>query len=96
MAGGMVKALHVLVEDDCAKYVLTEIIRRSDSVFLKAIAIYDLGDKDFIGKTVAKLQSTGIPIAAVRDADKSGNPSQNIFKLPGSQPPEKEVFANAG
>ncbi len=95
MAGGMVKALHVLVEDDCAKYILTEIIRRSDPAFLKTIAIYDLGDKDFIGKTVAKLQSTGIPIAAVRDADKLGNPNQNIFKLPGSQPPEKEVFANA-
>ncbi len=94
MAGGYVKALYVLVEDVCAKCILTEVIRRIDLNFLKTIAIHDFGDKDFIGKTVAKLQSTGMPIAAVRDADKPGNPSQNIFKLPGSQAPEKEVFAN--
>lgn len=95
MAGGYVKALHVLVEDVCAKCILTEIIRRVDLNFLKAIAIHDIGDKDFIGKTVAKLKTTGMPIAAVRDADKQGNPSQNIFKLPGSQAPEKEILANA-
>lgn len=94
MAGGHVKALYVLVEDYCAKCIVTEIIRRIDSNFLKTIAIHDLGDKDFIGKTVAKLQSTGMPVAAVRDGDKQGNPSQNIFKLPGTKAPEIEVFVN--
>lgn len=95
MAGGHVKALDVLVEDQCAKHILNELIRRIDPNFLKSIAIHPFGDENLVGKTVAKLQEIGIPIAAVRDADKKGNPSQNIFKLPGSQPPEKEVFANA-
>ncbi|MHB8910717.1 MAG: hypothetical protein ACYDAA_17725 [Syntrophales bacterium] len=95
MSGGHIKALDVLVEDKCAKHILNELIRRIDQYFLKSIAIHPYGDENLVGKTVAKLQEIGIPIAAVRDADKPGNPSQNIFKLPGSQAPEKEIFANA-
>lgn len=94
MAGGHTKALDVLVEDTCAKHILSELIRRIDQNFLKSIAIHPFGDENLVGQTVAKLQKIGIPIAAVRDADKQGNPKQNIFQLPGSQPPEKEVFAN--
>jgi hypothetical protein len=33
-------------------------------------------------------------IAAVRDGDKQGDPRENIFNLPGSQPPEKELFGS--
>ena len=33
-----------------------------------------------------------ILIAAVRDADKQDDPRENIFKLPGRKPPEKELF----
>ena len=94
MSGGHTKAIDVLVEDKCAKHILNELIRRIDQNFLKSIAIHPFGDENLVGKTVAKLQEIGIPIAAVRDADKKGRPSQNIFKLPGSQAPEKEVFAN--
>lgn len=95
MSGGHTKALDVIVEDKCAKHILIELIRRVDQNFLRSIAIHPYGDENLVGKTVSKLQEIGIPIAAVRDADKNGNPSQNIFKLPGTLPPEKEVFANA-
>ncbi len=95
MAQGHVKALHVLVEDECAKTVLTEIIRRTDPDFLRCIAIYPAGNADTVAKTVRTLKETGLPIAAVRDADKGENPQENLFKLPGSLPPEKELWSNS-
>ncbi len=40
------------------------------------------------------LAETGLPVAAVRDGDKPGNPKENVFKLPGTLPPEKELLLN--
>ncbi|MDQ0286288.1 putative ATPase [Desulfofundulus luciae] len=94
MTEGHVKALHILVEDNCAKTILSEIIRRIDPDFLRSVGIYPVGDADTIVRTIRTLKSTGLPVAAVRDADKGGQPSENIFKLPGSLPPEKELFSN--
>jgi len=92
MAQGHVKALHVLVEDKCAKGVLTEIIRKGDPVFLDSIGIHDVGSAEVIATTVRALKNTGLPVAAVRDADQTPIPRENIFKLPGTWPPEKELF----
>lgn len=94
MSEGHVKALVVLVEDICAHSVLTEIIRRIDSELLSAVGIYPTGDNNTIKTIVEKLRDTGLPVVAVRDGDMPEIPSQNIFKLPGSLPPEKEIFAN--
>ena len=95
MANGHVKALSILVEDDCAKAILCEIIRRIDADFLRSVGIYPIGDANTVGTTVRSLRDTGLPVAAVRDADKGDAPHENIFKLPGTQPPEKELFACA-
>lgn len=92
MAGGSVKALTVLVEDVCAEAVLTEIIRRVDPNFLFSIEIHPGGDEKSIATTVRTLIKSGIPIAAVRDGDQGDSPKDNLFKLPGSLPPEKELF----
>lgn len=94
MAGGHVKALHVLVEDNCAKAILSEIIRRIDSNFLRSVGIHPVGDADTIAKTVRTLNATGLPVAAVRDGDQPDIPDENIFKLPGTLPPEKELFSS--
>lgn len=92
MGGGAVKALHVLVEDDVAQAVLREIVRLSDAQFLKVIDVHPVGDKGTIQKAMQALAGKGIPIAAVRDGDVGQNPGQNLFSLPGNQPPEKEVL----
>ena len=34
-------------------------------------------------------------MAAVRDGDQPEIPSDNIFKLPGTEPPEKEIFKHS-
>jgi hypothetical protein len=94
MARGEAKALTVLVEDDCARAILTEIVRRHDSAFLQSLHICVGGDKDKIRQTVVGLKQTSILIAAVRDGDKEGDASENIFKLPGDRPPEEELFAS--
>jgi len=92
MTEGNVKALIVLVEDDCAKAVLTEIIRRIDCDFLNTVGIYPIGDARTLSKTMSALRGTGLPVAVVRDADQGDNPRENLFKLPGILPPEREIF----
>ena len=92
MSEGIVKALNILVEDEVARAVLTEIIRRHEPALGTTWAIHVGGDKDRLGTTISCLKGTGIAIAAVRDADVGDAPKDNIFKLPGSTPPEKEIF----
>lgn len=94
MSDGMVKALVALVEDNVARAILSEILRRGDATFLRTVGIHAAGDSDLLGRTVRALKNTGLPVAAVRDGDKNGQPSDNIHKLPGSLPPEKELFAS--
>jgi predicted ATPase len=92
MADGKVKALNILVEDEAAKAVLSAIIRRHEPALLPTWGIYRGGDKDRIGTTVRCVQEAGIALAAVRDGDVGDAPKDNIFKLPGTLPPEKEIF----
>lgn len=94
LADGHVKALCVLVEDDCAQYILHEIIRHVNPDFLKVIDIHIGGDATLIANTVKSLKGTHMSVACVRDADKGPSPKENIFKLPGTMPPEKELFAS--
>lgn len=94
MTLGNDKALHVLVEDNVAVRVLSEIIRRADPTFLKTIDIHPSGDTKTIQSVMKVLKETGLPVAAVRDGDKQGDATNNIFKLPGSRPPEKELLDN--
>ena len=95
MTGGHDKALHILVEDEVAEAILTELLRRGDSTFLKTVKIHQSGDTKTIQSVMKSLKDTGLPVAAVRDGDKEGNPSENIFKLPGNLPPEKELFSSS-
>jgi len=92
MDEGIAKALNVLVEDNVGLAVLREIVRRVDPEFLKSIGIYVGGDENVIATVVRTLRPTGIPLAAVRDGDMAAIPHENIFKLPGTLPPEKEMF----
>ncbi len=92
MTGGQDKALCVLVEDECGRAVLREILRRVDPALLSSTHIAVGGDKDAVARTVRGLKDTGLKVAAVRDGDKEGSPAENIFKLPGTRPPEVEMF----
>lgn len=92
MAEGKVKALNIIVEDETAKAILAAIIRRHEPKLVPTWGIHVGGDKERIAGTVRCLQGTGLALAAVRDADTGETPKDNIFKLPGTLPPEKEIF----
>jgi len=92
MTGGHNKALSILVEDDVADAVLTEILRRSDQSFLRTVRVCKGGDTKAIHSIMMALSETGLPVAAVRDGDKAGSPADNIFKLPGDLAPERAIL----
>jgi predicted ATP-dependent endonuclease of OLD family len=93
MSEGHTKSLWILVEDECAKIVLTEIVRRIDPTFLSTIEICVGGDEDQLDKAALALKKTGLPIAIVKDGDMAERRADSIFKLLGTQPPEKELLA---
>ncbi len=106
LTDGHDKALSVLVEDDVAAAILVEILGRAEPELLKTTAIVIGGyrddkdqsvggGKDAIAAAMRTLRETGLRIAAVLDADANDEPANFVFKLPGTLPPEKEVFGNA-
>ena len=106
MAEGHDKAVTVIVEDDVAYNVLAELLRAVDPLFLTTVGIIVGGYRDDHGHVVGggkdaikvamrTLQEAGLTIAAVLDADAIPDPKAFVFCLPGSKPPEAELFADA-
>ena len=96
MTDGATKALSVLVEDECARAIVRELLRRVDPDFLRTVGIYAGGDAGSLANTARVLRDTGLSVAVVRDGDQPEAPENSIFKLPGDEAPEKELFNNAG
>jgi hypothetical protein len=92
MTQGHSKALTILVEDNFAKAILGEILRRTDPNFLTTVGIHAVGGADEITKTIRSLQDSGICMAAVLDGDQAQVPKHNIFKLPGTNLPERSIW----
>jgi predicted ATPase len=95
MTKGHDKALQILVEDEVASAILTEILRKGDGTLLSTVGIHAAGGASEISIAIKTVAATGLPIAAVLDGDKAANPRANIFKLPGTRPPERELFDSA-
>ena len=73
-----------------------ELIRSEEQSLLKALHIYGLGSKEAVLNGVRLLQKTKQKAIGVRDGDAGESPADKLFKLPGTQAPEKEVFSCAG
>lgn len=95
MTGGARPALVVIVEDNVAQAIVAEMLRDVAPDFLAAISIVIGGNVDVLRKTMQGLRNTGLNVAAVLDGDMAAVPADNLFKLPGTRPPEKEVFGSA-
>ena len=96
MTDGVTKALSVLVEDECARAIVRELLRRVDPRFLRTVGIYIGGDAGSLANTARALRDTGLSVAVVRDGDQPEVPENSVFKLPGDEAPERELFNNAG
>lgn len=92
LSGGQQRALTVCVEDEFAKLVLTELVRRADPTLLKAVAIEPLGGKEAVRNGVLLLQKLGRKALGVRDPDAGTHPAGDLHSLPGTTCPELEVF----
>lgn len=87
-----IPAIHILVEDDVAEGIVTELLRKHDAEFLKTAKIVVGGDKNQINQMMDVFKEQRLPICAVRDGDCGADPKKGLFKLFGTDPPEKELF----
>jgi predicted ATPase len=94
LAGGAAPALTVCVEDDFAKLVLTEILRRFNAPLLQACEVYPVGDKNAVRSAVELLRRLNRAAIGVRDGDIGPAPDQHLWSLPGDTAPEREVMTN--
>lgn len=84
----------ICVEDDFAQSLLREILQRFDKTLLSSVSVLPFGDTKAVKAAKEALENSGVHAIAVRDADKGESKLENLFKFPGSQPPEKDVFLN--
>lgn len=89
---GSQPSLLILVEDEVAKAVLTEMIRVSEPQLLGFMSIVASGDKNALVQQQRILAHYGRKAVAVRDADVGESPADGLYSLPGSLPPEKELI----
>lgn len=94
LSGGHHRELVVLVEDDFAKLLLTEMIRLVDPQLLRCVDIHGVGDTKAVRSGALLMQRLRRPYAAVRDADIGPEPKLGLYSFPGTHPPEKEVYAS--
>ena len=92
LSGGFQRSLTVAVEDEFAKHVVEALVRKLDPTLLKAINLVPLGAADAVKSGVQLVRKLGHKAIGVRDADMPAVASEGLFVLPGSLPPEKEVF----
>jgi predicted ATPase len=94
LTDGHTKALIVCVEDNFAFLMLCEAIRHLRPGILPSLNVSPIGDTGAVANTVKLLRSMGIKSIGIRDADIGENLPEKLFKFPGTQPPEKEVYEN--
>lgn len=95
LSGGHHRDLCILVEDDFAKLLLTEMIRRVDRALLRCVEIHDVGNTKAVRSGALFLKRIGRAYVAVRDADVGPDSANAIFSFPGVNSPEHDVYENA-
>jgi len=94
LTDGNTKALTICVEDIFAQHKLREALRKLRPNLLSALLISPMGDTIAVANTVRLLRIMQVNAIGVRDADVGENAVEKLFKLPGTLPPEKEVYEN--
>lgn len=94
LSDGHQKALTICVEDDFAALLLSETLRVHKPILVKSLKIQAVGDTKAVANAVELLKKIKINVIGVRDADKGPNEQLDLYSLPGTLPPEKEVYLN--
>lgn len=92
LSDGYQKSLTICVEDEFASLLLSEALRKFRPLILKSIKIQAVGDTKAVANAIELLKKLKINSIGIRDADKGPNINSDLYSLPGSLPPEKEVY----
>lgn len=87
--------LDIIVEDNFARSLLTEIIRAEDSGMLQMIAIEGIGSHDAVREALRLLGRLNRNAVGFVDGDSGPDPEAGVACLPGDGPPERELFEQA-
>lgn len=82
----------VCVEDKFAQSLLKEILRRFDTELIECAVVLPFGDYKAVRSARDAIFHAGQRAIAVLDADQTANEQNSVFCLPGTLPPEKEIF----
>ncbi|HEX4442147.1 MAG TPA: AAA family ATPase [Galbitalea sp.] len=84
----------ICVEDEFAKTLVTEVLRKEDADLLSGVRFMPVGDVNTLPGAVALLQQAGMRALAISDTDMNHDGTDNVMSLPGSLSPEEEVFGS--
>lgn len=82
----------VCVEDAFAQSLLREILRRFNPQLLESVAVLPFGDNQAVVSAKRAIANANQKVIAVLDGDQKPMEADLVFCLPGTLPPEKEVF----
>ncbi|WP_329169775.1 AAA family ATPase [Streptomyces decoyicus] len=82
----------ICVEDVFACCLTTEILRRSEPDLLAGCSFLKIGGGQEIPAAVKLLKSAGLRAVGLSDGDMPHDGTGGVMTLPGTRPPEKEVF----
>ncbi len=82
----------ILVEDDVAKQLMLELLRRFDSNLLRSAAVVVVGDTDQVRILVSSFRQEGCKAVGVRDPDIGPSDAAGLVSLPGRLAPEAELL----
>ncbi|SCM71948.1 conserved hypothetical protein [uncultured Pleomorphomonas sp.] len=85
----------ICVEDKFAQSLLREILRRFDQNLMESVEVLPFGDNKAVVSAMKAIVHSGQRAIAVLDGDMSPNEKEGVYCLPGTTPPEKEVFHSA-
>lgn len=85
----------VCVEDEFARHLATEIFRTVDPDLLTGCSFLTIGGGQEIPKAVKLLREAQVRAVGLSDGDMPHDGTGGVRTLPGTEPPEKEVFAHA-
>lgn len=94
LSAGRERALIVCVEDDFARQIIVESVRRIDTALVSVVDVKAVGSTDAVREAVKLLLTMKRRAIGIRDGDVGGNAADKLFSLPGTRPPETEVYTN--
>lgn len=83
----------ILVEDNVAKHLLSEILRRHSRGILGHSEIVAVGNTDDVRRLLASFRASGIRAVGVRDGDIGEGARDALLSLPGDLSPEELLIA---